>query len=212
MKKYSLYLFDFDGTLFDTYEALKLIFKVAYKAVGFDFDENKTLKYAREPLIIGYQENGCPMDQWDYFIKKIDEAIDLQEVLDLTVPYDDALSLFSFLKKNNISAGIVTNNNSKHIREILVNQHIDLSLFPIIVGNKECQTPKPNPDPILYALNKAKELNIDIADVVYVGDSLNDAKSAYNAHIDAILLDREGVYPKSDKYQIIRSLKELFYE
>ena len=34
MKKYSLYLFDFDGTLFDTAESLKEIYKLTFAKYG----------------------------------------------------------------------------------------------------------------------------------------------------------------------------------
>ena len=34
MKKYDVYLFDFDGTLVDSHESLKLVFEEAYRVLG----------------------------------------------------------------------------------------------------------------------------------------------------------------------------------
>ena len=47
-------------------------------------------------------------------------------------------------------------------------------------------------------------------EVVYVGDGMNDAISANNAGVDAVLIDRNNEFTESDKYKIIRNLKELF--
>ena len=79
--------------------------------------------------------------------------------------------------------------------------------FKEIVGNKEAPIPKPNPQPILKALEMLNYQG-DKKDVCYVGDSLNDCLAATNAGITPILLDRDNEYPDT-KYLRIRSLNEL---
>ena len=79
--------------------------------------------------------------------------------------------------------------------------------FNVLVGNREAPNPKPNPEPILKALEMINYQG-NKKEVCYVGDSLNDCLSAVKAGIVPILLDRSDEYADSS-YQRIKSLKEL---
>ena len=52
MEKYNLYLFDFDGTLFDTLPSSKYVFKKAYEKIGISLNEDDVLGFTREPFQI----------------------------------------------------------------------------------------------------------------------------------------------------------------
>ena len=75
------------------------------------------------------------------------------------------------------------------------------------MGNREAPNPKPNPEPILTALEMIGYKG-DKKDVCYVGDSLNDCLAASNAGVVPILLDRDDEY-KDAPYKRIKSLSEL---
>ena len=47
MQKFQLYLFDFDGTLFDTLPSSKYVFKVAYANLGYELNEEEVLGFTR---------------------------------------------------------------------------------------------------------------------------------------------------------------------
>lgn len=209
MKKYKVYLFDFDGTLLDTLPALEHVFKVSYAHIGVEYDPSFTLEFSRVPLNVSYEKIGAPKEKWNEFIAYIDYSLDLPESLLSNSFYEDSKPFFDYLKTHNIFAGIVTSNNIKHVKEVFEILEIDPDIFQLFIGNKECQHFKPHPDPILKAIEKMKYTG-DLHDIVYIGDGLNDTISANEAGVDAILIDRTNQFPGSDKYLKIKSLMELF--
>lgn len=209
MKKYDLYLFDFDGTLLDTMPALEYVFTVSYESIGIKFDPKDTVEFSRIPLSVGYEKLGADPAKWEQFVHYIDNSLDFPEALKRTHLFEESREFIEYLKANNIRAGIVTSNNSKHVKDVLKFLDLPIDAFEIYIGNKECQHFKPHPDPIQKALKAAKYKG-DLSKVVYVGDGMNDTISANSAGVDAVLIDRIDVFEDSDKYQKIKNLKELF--
>ncbi len=208
MKKYKYYLFDFDGTLFDTSKPLEFVFKEAYKSVGIQIDPKMVGYLSRVPLSVSYKELGAPQTKaaWDKFIGKIEETLNSKESVEMSLPFEETLEFFNYVKTNSISIGIVTSNNSNHVRNILSFYDISLDLLKVIIGNVEANVPKPDPLPINVALKELGLTNQD--DVVYIGDSKNDCLSAINAGIDYYFLDRENQGHYKDR--AITNLMELF--
>ena len=209
MKKYDLYLFDFDGTILNTMEALEYIFSVAYEHVGMKFDPKDTVEYARIRIDEGYYRmNGKPekfMDFADY----LHEAIDFPEALKRNEPYPDTYDFIDYVRKNHIKVGIVTSNKASHVKDVLNVMNIPIDTFIVYVGNKDYKNFKPHPDPIFKALELSGYTG-DKSKVAYVGDALNDAISANAAGVDAIIIDRIDEYPDSSNYVRIHSLMDLF--
>ena len=207
MKRYSTYLFDFDGTLVDSHDSLVKVFEGAYSSVGINVPLDYVLRLMRIPLFVGYEELNGPKDEESkiLFEKRIIELLDDEEVLKLTKIYDDTLPMLKRLKSEGATLGIVTSNNVKHVRDVLRFLNIDEKLFSVIIGNQETKKHKPNPDPIYKALEL---LNISKDGVCYVGDALDDKRTAINAGVADILLDRANHYP-DEKGVIITSLNEL---
>ena len=180
MDKYLLYLFDFDGTLFDTLPSSKYVFRKAYENIGMSLDEEQVLGFTREPIPDSYKRLGGPRETYDTIIDlRMDEA----------------------------DLGIVTSNNVPHVRDVLRKFDMQNDFFTVLVGNREAPTPKPSPEPILKALEMVGYKG-DKKQVCYVGDLLNDCLSAVNAGIVPILLDRDDEY-KDAPYQRIKSLRDL---
>lgn len=209
MKKYKLYLFDFDGTLLNTMPALSYVFTVSYAHVGVKFDPKDTMEFARIPLIVGYKRLNAPEDRFQDFCAYIDKSLDFPEALHSNSPFEESMEFFKYLREHNIHAGIVTNNNKTHVIDVLNVMNIPIETFELYIGNKECERFKPDPDPI----NKALALvgsRFSKEDVVYVGDGLNDALCAKSAVVDAVIVDRENEYQDSPDYVRIKNLFELF--
>lgn len=209
MKKYALYLFDFDGTILDTMAALEFVFSVSYEHVGTKFDPKDTVEFSRIPLDVGYKRLNANPEKWWDFAKYIEKSLDFKEALERNHPYPETYEFIDYLRKNKIRAGIVTSNKIKHVKEVLEVMHIPEDTFEVYVGNKEYKFFKPHADPVLQALKRAK-YDGPLEKVVYVGDGYNDALCANNAGVDAIIVDRINAFEKSDKYTIITNLMELF--
>lgn len=209
MKKYKLYLFDFDGTLFDTSKALDMVFKVSFGKIGTIINDDQITWLSRVPLPEAYKELNCPDDEETrkLFIDTINESVDSEESINMTELFDETTEFISYVRENDIRIGIVTSNNANHVKDILNHFDIPIETFSIIVGNVEAPIPKPNPMPIQVALKMANyDGNLD--EVIYVGDSHNDCLSAINSHIDYYLLDRHG--NSKEPYKKIKSLMDLF--
>ena len=207
MQKFQLYLFDFDGTLFDTLPSSKYVFKKAYEKIGIELNEDDILGFTREPIPDSYERVGGKKEEWRVFINYIEEYVNSQESINLTGIYDDTYDTIIDLRICEADLGIVTSNNVPHVRDVLRKFDMQKDFFTVLVGNREAPNPKPSPEPILKALEMIGYKG-DKKDVCYVGDSLNDCLSAVNAGIVPILLDRDGEY-KDAPYQTIKSLKEL---
>lgn len=207
MQKFQLYLFDFDGTLFDTLPSSKYVFLMSYKNIGIDINTNDVIGWTREPIPNSYARMGAPQELFDSFMKDIDKYVNSQKSVDLIEIYDDTYDTIIDLRMDEADLGIVTSNNVLHVRDVLRKFDMQKDFFTVLVGNREAPTPKPSPEPILKALEMINYKG-DKKDVCYVGDSLNDCLAAINAGITPILLDRDDEY-LSSPYIRIKSLKEL---
>ena len=207
MQKFQLYLFDFDGTLFDTLPSSKYVFRKAYEGLGMTLDEEEVLGFTREPIPDSYQRKGAPKEKFDAFMEDIEKYVNSQESVNLTGIYDDTYDTIIDLRMLEADLGIVTSNNVPHVRDVLRKFDMQNDFFKVLVGNREAPNPKPSPEPILKALEMINYQG-NKKEVCYVGDSLNDCLSAVKAGIVPILLDRSDEYADSS-YQRIKSLKEL---
>ena len=207
MKQFLLYLFDFDGTLFDTLPSSEYVFKKAYENIGININVNDVIGWTREPIPDSYQRMGAPKEKFISFMNDIEKYVNSQESVNLTEIYPDTYDTILDLKMVEADVGIVTSNNAPHVRGVLKKFDMQTGFFDVIVGNQEAPTPKPDPEPILKALKMIKYQG-DKQDVCYVGDSINDCLAAVNAGIVPILLDRLDEYQDAP-YLRIKSLKDL---
>ena len=99
-----------------------------------------------------------------------------------TVPYEGIKEMIDTLLKNNIKIGVNSNKNDSYSKKL-----IELN-FPninqeLVLGHIENMKVKPDPEGANLIINR---MNVDKKDVVYIGDSSTDIKTAENANIDSI--------------------------
>ena len=210
MEKYDIYLFDFDGTLFNSFNSLYYVFKNAYGAVGVEIEEKDVPWLSRVPLEESYRFYNAPYDEEhiDIFAKALHAGLDDPNILAKTEMFPDTEEFFKLAKENNLFLGVVTSNKEKHIYEVLDFFLIPHNVFKVVVGNEKAPKTKPDPMPVIKSLEEIGYKG-PLDKVVYIGDSFNDCLSAKNAGVKYYLIDRKNEY-NGDEFPVIHSLLEIF--
>lgn len=179
---YKAYIFDFDYTLGDSSEGI--VESVLY-ALEKLLEEPKSTQEIRKTIGLSLKEtyftltsskNEERAEQFATFFKeKADEVM-----VASTQIYEPVKQVFTSLRENGCKIGIVTTKFHYRIDAILAK--FDMTeLVDIIVGGEDVRAPKPNPEGLLYAIEK---LQLEKADILYIGDSVVDAKTAEAADVD----------------------------
>jgi len=185
MKNYKTYAFDMDLTLLDTIETSNAAYKASIEKVGGVFDKDKVVYMLSTPLTTTYEEIDNPNQPYEVFLK---EFVDVarETFLDGSHFYDDASKIIETLYKEDKTLAIVTNRDSKVVKEVLTKAGI-LHYFKSIITCDKVKNLKPNAEPILKCL---EETGSTKEDFVYIGDAKNDWMSACNAGVDFIACER----------------------
>ena len=210
MRKYDIYLFDFDNTLFDSLSSLKKCYEYALSFMlkkKVKLNSKETYVYCGENLVLTAKRYNFSKDETSLFVSKF---LEKYNVFYYPRPFKETLKTLKSLKENGAKIGIVSNNNLEYLNDTLIKNNIDPNIFDVILGNGATKRSKPSPSAINLAIRKIKgDKKKD--KIVYVGDSINDVKSGLNAKIDTCLVVRKITKLEKDVYPlyVINNLKEL---
>lgn len=209
MKKFKVYLIDFDGTLINSFNGLVVFYNAIFNAVGVEITKEDCYLFTKMSLQEAYQRKvkDDSKDKMKLFLNKCDEMVDSGVLLKHNIPYLDTIPFINYIKDNNIVSGIVTGNTMVHCKMVFDYNGID-HFYKTYVDSKELTYQKPHPEGILKALEKLHYQG-DKKDVCYVGDALNDFYAARDAGVTPVLLDRNNEYKESEEYILIHSLVDL---
>jgi phosphoglycolate phosphatase len=177
-------LFDLDGTLIDSTDAIVDTFKYSFEKKGFDFQGNDE-DIKREigyPLDIMYERLGVSKIHAFEFVETYknrykDIAVAQTEILPYAKESVD-------LAKEHARLGVVTTKTTQYSIPIL--KHLDIwDQFECIVGRQEVINPKPHPEPVLKAL-ELMNVDKDKYDVYMLGDTKLDLIAANEAGVKGV--------------------------
>lgn len=187
MREYSLYLFDFDNTLYDTNEGIREILRHALPMVGVEYDDSMFGEFT-----------GLSMDQvferyvgdWSLYDRYKDEFMRIvrSDVYMTGTPFPETERVLRELRNRGRRLGIVSGKMSFKIENLMGRDGM-LDMIETIVGYGDTERHKPFPDPIELAVSR---FNVPKEDVLYIGDSPNDSGAAINAGIDCAIVNRHN--------------------
>jgi phosphoglycolate phosphatase len=179
MKK--IILFDLDGTLIDSTEAILESFAVAFKTYQEDVPSDNLIKaQIGHPLDVMFETLGVEKERvWDYVnaykmhYRKISCA--------KTVLLPNAREAVE-LAKQHATLAVVTTKTAKYSIELL--EHMGLMCyFDVLIGREDVEHPKPHPEPIQKALLKLPTVTDNIW---MIGDTCMDMLSAKRANVAGV--------------------------
>ena len=179
--KSKIILFDLDGTLIDSTEAILESFAVAFETFGEEIPSEEFIKKEiGHPLDKMFQTLGVPEDRvWDYVdaYKMHYRQISCAKTV-LLPDASEAVQLASQIA----TLGVVTTKTAKYSIELL--EHMGLMhYFDVLIGREDVINPKPNPEPIEKALTK---LPSDTNEIWMVGDTCMDMLAAKAANVASV--------------------------
>lgn len=174
-------LFDLDGTLIDSTEAILESFSVAFKTFDAPVPHEDLIKAEiGHPLDAMFATLGVEEDHVDAHVqaykmhyRKISCA--------KTVLLPEAREAVELASQHAV-LGVVTTKTAKYSIELL--EHMGLmTYFDVLVGREDVENPKPHPEPILKALSK---LQSDKSTYWMIGDTPMDILAANAANINSV--------------------------
>lgn len=173
-------LFDLDGTLIESTDAIIESFEAAYETFGELTPHSDDIKsFIGYPLDIMFTKLGIKGHVMDYVgaYKEHYRVISKSKtsLLPLAINAVEEASRFATL-------GIVTTKTSRYSRELLEHMNV-MHHFKVLIGREDVKNPKPHAEPILKAM---EFLNSDEDLTWMVGDTILDLEAAQNAGIKSI--------------------------
>jgi phosphoglycolate phosphatase len=171
-------IFDLDGTLIDSYQAIYLGFHYAYSQMGLP-----TLSYEQVERAVGLGlthtfrellgEERVPQ-ALALFRKKYEDVFRAHTHL-----LPDARQVVERLKGRDIQLAVATNKLGRFSRAIFEHFGMD-KMFVVILGDGDVSQNKPDPEMLYLAMEK---MGVRKEETIFVGDSVIDIQTGRNAGI-----------------------------
>jgi len=174
-------LFDLDGTLIDSTEAILESFHNAFDFYNYPHPKDKEIKaLIGHPLDVMFSRLGVEDEKvWDFVTMYKEHYREISTLKTVLLPHArDAVELASSFA----DLGIVTTKTGKYSQILM--QHFELmDKFRVLIGREHVEHPKPHAEPILKAL---EVFDINDKDIWMIGDTELDLIAADAAGVNSI--------------------------
>lgn len=175
---YKNFLFDIDGTIVDTEkQIINALQKVLKEELNIDKKYEELLFVLGTPGNNSLKELNIPDNIFDDILYKWSNNIGLA-INEMEI-FSGIEDIIKDLYNKNLNLGVVTSKNSEELKNEFTPFNLN-KYFKTIVTASDTKLHKPNPDPILKAM---ENLNITKENTIYIGDSIYDMMSAKSAGI-----------------------------
>jgi len=195
-------LFDLDGTLIDSTEAILECFHYSFDFHNYPHPKDTQITaLIGYPLDIMYSKLGVSDDKVLDFVSSYKKeyrkiATDKTELLETAKEAIEIANTFA-------SLGIVTTKTGEYSK-ILMEHFKLMHYFDVLIGRENVVNPKPNAEPILKAL---EYFDLKDENVWMIGDTKLDLLSAKNANVEAI-----GVLSGYDNQRTLEQYTDYIYK
>ena len=174
-------LFDLDGTLIDSTEAILEGFTVAFKTFNRNVPSDEAIKKEiGYPLDVMFPTLGIPQEEVTAHVLAYKEhyrKIACQKTILLPEAREAVI-----LASKHAKLGVVTTKTAKYSIELLEYMGL-MDYFDVLIGREDVEHPKPHPEPILKALAKMKNITTKHW---MIGDTPMDLEAAKAAGIYSV--------------------------
>lgn len=198
-------IWDFDGTLFDTYPVINQVLGECFLEQGIDETIAEITRLTRISMkyTMKYYENKYAVNKefWVNYNKKVK-----REELNCAMPFQGVRDVLRIITERGDYNYILTHRGESSF--LLLENHGLLDYFKECITSKGGFARKPSPEAILYLLDTYK---IKSEEAIMVGDRELDILSGKNAGIYTCYFNLDGVFDsKADYYiQSIEQIKDV---
>ncbi len=188
--RFPVVLFDLDGTLIDSGPIILASMRHASLSVlGVEADEELVRSAIGGPGLVAQMRELAP--------DRVDELVDAyrahnEPLHDGLEAFDGILELLPLLRAEGRRLGIVTAKRRATVALAFARLPQLEEVTDVLVGADDTERHKPEPDPLLRALEL---LGAEAGDAAYVGDSPFDIRAAKAAGVFAVAVGWGGIHP-----------------